>query len=292
MTLRRALLPSLGLIAVALAGCGGPPKVDEAIPEGDPPSYAEIVEANNARVALLDRLWSRTVVRVDYVDRDGRDRSEQVEGHLQFVAPRRFLMTFTKLGELYFVIGSNEELYWWIQLGDEKQATVGRYDAADDRPDARVDLPVHPLDLIELLAIRPLPADATPETAWSPGVLVRVDLPARWGTRRLLIDPATLEPARVELRDPTGELAAASDLTRYMDVIVERDEAGPTPRVPQRFWVEAPESGVSIKVDLYEPETAEGRPRARSFDLDWLLDSYRVDDVRWIGDEVAGADPG
>jgi len=292
---RSPVLFLMTLVAVGLVGCAGtgPPAADRAIPEGDPPTYAEVARAYNARVTLLDRLWSRTVVRVDYVDKDGRDRSEQVEGHLQFIAPRRFLMTFNKLGELYFIIGSNEDVYWWIQLGEEKMATVGRYDADDDRPDAHVDLPVHPLDLIELLAIRPLPEDVAPPTAWSESGLVRVDLPARWGTRRLLFDPETLEPSRVELWDRSGTLAAASDLTRYLDVIVERDEPGPTPRVAQRFWVEAPESRVSIKVDLYEPETSERRPFDRSFVFERLIDAYRVDDIRWIGEDAhAGADPG
>lgn len=272
----RRWLAALCLVPM-LMSCASSPEQD--VPRGPLPTYAQIRDANNERVQLLDRIWSRTVVRIDYTDEDGRRRSEQLEGHLQLVRPSRLLMTFNKLGELYFVVGSNEARYWWIRLGKDKQASVGRYDQADERTIARLELAVHPLDFIELLAITPLPDELATAPSWTPDGLVRIQMPARWGTRVLYVEPGSLEPARVEMRNSDGELVAFSTLTRYMDVEVSRSVEGPQPRLPQRFWVESPASEVSVKVDIYAPETSDRKPRAEAFDFDRIVSMYRVRDI-------------
>jgi hypothetical protein len=281
----RARLP-LGVILAAflLTACAhdGRPVANTA-PDAPIPTYETIRAANDERTALLDRFWTRTVARIDFVDEDGKERSEQLEGHLQFAAPRGLLVTFHKLGELYFVVGSNDDLFWWIQLGSDKRATVGRYDSTNPQEGERFGLLVHPLDLITLLAIRPMPEAPLDQPRWSDEhQAIEVDLPAISGTRRMYFDPETLEPTRVELLDDAGELTAESTLTRYTDVTVDRPVEGPTPRIAQRFWITSPSSDLSIKVDIYAAVTNDERPRPRDLDFEHLIRAYRVDEVEWL----------
>jgi hypothetical protein len=269
-------------VVLAMVGCSGLEPLDADRPR-DPgstvevPTYAELRARYNDRVDGLERLWARAVVQVDGEDAEGNKLKEQAEGHLQVIRPDRVALTLGKLGETYFMLGSNPRNYWWIDLSAEpKSALVGAQDRVTPEAAAYLGLPIYPGDLIELFGIAPLPEEPAPVGRAVYEQLVAVDLPAATGTKRLLLDPETLEPQRIELIDRSGRLAAASELSRYEMVPVEGD-ALRKGRVATRVLIRSPQLTGTARFTLNEPTNKSIRSVA--FDLTRILKSYSVSDV-------------
>ena len=268
--------------ALVLAGCSGlePHDADRPADPGttvEVPTSAELRARYNDRVDGLERLWARAVVQVDGEDAEGNKLREQAEGHLQVIRPDRVALTLGKLGETYFMLGSNPSSYWWVDLSAEpKTALVGAQERVTPEAAAYLGLPIYPGDLIELFGIVPLPEEPGQVGRAVYERLVAVDLPAATGTKRLLLDPDTLEPQRIELIDRAGQLAAASELSRYEMVPVEGD-ALRQGRVATRILVRSPQLTGTARFTLNEPTNKSIRSVA--FNLDRILSAYSVAEV-------------
>lgn len=277
-----------------LAGCAGPGETETSRPVApralEPGTKDAIFDAWANRVVGLERLWARVTVVVDTVDAEGEPVREQAEGHLQIVQPRRVALTLGKLGETYLFLGSNDERYWWFDTvdRDRRVAVTGRHAVVTPRKAAALGVPVHPLELIELLGIvAPTPEDrvafrAEPGPAAGEIALVR-DLPA--GRLTWVVDDQRFEPVRVEIADDTGAvvLAAAHEAYGFARV---RENLAARPRVPGRVIVEVPGIPARVRLALYEPENREIRPVA--FDYERLLRAFRIDTVRDLDAESVG----
>jgi hypothetical protein len=277
----RAALCALLLCTVLIpAGCrstGAP----VATP-GDPtPDYAEVAAAYNARVVRLERIWARAVVQIIYTDENERRRTTQGEGHLQIIQPARLALSVGKLSEVHFWLGADDERFWVFELADASRVSVGRHENVG-APCARdLALPVHPLDLLDLLGVTTLPepgAQPAPAMAWSSQTgLLTFELPARMGVRRLSLDPASFEPVRIELL-PASDAppVVVSELENY-DRVTLRDAPGYNPRMASRIVVTHPESESEIRMSLYDAEDGKsqsGRLAPPVFRLDTLMRAY------------------
>lgn len=294
MRVARAALAGL-IVAMCVWGCASPGAV-EAPPEAHAavlPTYAQVAEAHNARVASLDRVWAAVAAIVRYQDQSGRMRTEQAEGHLQIIAPRRVALSLGKLvtSDVYFYLGSNEDLYWWIDRMDagQRAAFVGSHILATPQRAAQFGAPVHPLDLLDLLGITPLPeADAgLPQGGrldWAPdGAHILVDVPSRFGTRRMWFDPATIMPRRVEILDERARVVVSSRLSR--DVLVPvRGDSRLRPHMADSIEVSVPGTEVSIRLLLSRVENRRERQSEAPFDLERVLRSYPIDRLEIIDD--------
>lgn len=287
------------LIAAVFAGCAsrGPgarrPEAHRGIV--DTPPYEEIAASYNARVATQERIWARSVARVWYPDREGGEQTDQVEGQFMMIRPDRLLLTFKKLGETYAVLGSNAEKYWWIELGEERVAWVGEHARVSAERTRELGLPVHPLDLLEMIGVLPLPEPA-PVGAGGPAPGVRrlpdgrleVRVPSRAHAGRAVrairytLDPDTLEPRRIELLDDAGEPVLTSELTRYEAVALAQGRAGGG--LATRMEASIDGGRRRMRLWLMDAENRGGKPDPASFDLDRVLRNYRVSDVRSIDD--------
>jgi hypothetical protein len=291
VSLRRAApLAALAIVlCMGIVGCGGPPKAQptKVIQRGPAPSYADVAAVYNARVGPLDRLWSRTVIRVWYHDEQGKERQDQLEGHLQYLRPDRLLLTFDKVGNTYAALGCNEQQYWWIERKQEGGGTAYVGDTAKATPDQikELGLPVHPLNFIELLGITPLPVPAPPgevRVEWSAdGQYLMVTAPGRLGRRRLWLDPDRMLPARVELLGTGGEVAisATADTSRYQPVAVRTPRPGWMPAVPGELEAIQKSDGLRVRMTLFDPETAGSKPKADVFDFERLRKALNVQQV-------------
>jgi hypothetical protein len=287
------------LAAAVLTGCFGCAAARSERPGREPepasaPSYEEIAAQYNQRVAPLDRVWARSVARVWYPDREGEEQTDQVEGHLMMIRPDCLKLTFKKLGETYAVLGSNPDQYWWIELGDRagrRVAWVGEHQAADPERLEELGLPVHPLDLIEVIGVLPLPVPASgspqPRVARTPeGVLVDVMPPpersrGRVETFRYLLDPRTLEPLRIGLLDAAGKAILTADLSRYAPVI-GTGSRGTT--LATRMDASIDDGRRRMRLWINDADTSRREPTTESFVLDSDLKRYRVPEVQSIAD--------
>lgn len=266
---------------LAIAGCRTAPKSPTGEP---PPTYAQLAGIHNDRAARLSRLWMRATVRVQTRDDDDKRHIDQGEGYLQIVQPDRVALSVGRyIDKMYFFLGSNETHYWWLDMfADEKIGLVGRHELATPQRAAELGVPIHPLELLDLLGITPIPAHGAPPV-WSERGLVRIEVPARWGTRVMEFEPRVLEPRHIEILTASGELAASSELIGSQGVTMR--QGGPRPTLPTRVHIELPMIGSRITFDLYAPEHSQRKPKPIAFDLDGLLKRYRIDEVRSLDPE-------
>jgi hypothetical protein len=282
--------------AVVLSGCTAPKDVDVS-PAPAPPSYQEVASRFNDRVEHMDRIWSRTVMVLEWVDSDGKRHREQGEGNLQLrryapeeraswgnelAAPVRVAMSIKKLGNTGYWLGCDRDQYWWVDAYEAKTAYVARHvnygrSCCDD-----VGLPIHPIALIDLLAITRLNVDEGEVVAHPAKPVWIVDTSGAWTNRRLWIDPTTMEPTRVELVGHDETVLAWAELSEY--VPLEVDGVAPTvwPRVPGVIRLKRPDGQVSTKISLYDPTDARRDRRKLSdaaFQLDRVARALRVDRI-------------
>lgn len=288
-TLRLMLWVLMGAAAALAGGCAGNRTRVAAEPGAlstlEAPSYAEVAAKHNERVARLDRLWSRAVFSVRYTDEDGRDRREQLEGHLQLVRPGKLALSGGKsITDTLFWLGGDGERMWWFELGDASRAYVAR-EANLGQPCCRQpDIPSHPRDVIDLLGVTPLPTDPRAgRTGWSTnGQWIVVEAPSQEGRLQLFLDPRTHEPGWVKLMDRSGRTLVFAELTDYENVDV-RDGLSPyMPRVATRISIRRPDDTGEIRLSLggmSDGRDRDGRLAPQAFDFDALRSALRPVEV-------------
>lgn len=257
---------------------------------GRVPEYAEVADAYNKRVEPLSRLWTRGTVRVWYPDKQGEEETVQIDANLQYIRPDQVNLTLMHVGKVepIAVLGSNDQRYWYIDLGDHKVARVGEHAKATQEAVAELGLPVYPLDLIELLGISPLPTSwptvgtgEEPDLRWSEdGRLLILTTQGRTGWRRLYLDPDGYLPRRVELVGAGGKVLVSSELSDYQDPV-----GGSGSPMPFQTLAVLESGRVRVRMRFDRPElTHTIKPVA--FDLDRLLQAYSVRDVRSLDEEA------
>lgn len=287
------------LAAVGLVGCAGQPKgkpqawPPPTIQRGPAPRYEDVAAAYNRRVEPLDRLWTRTVARLWFPGENGNEDTEQLEGVFQYIRPDRVLLTFTKIGEVYGILGSNQTQYWWIELGKNKVAHVGEHAKVTPERLRELRLPVHPLDFVDLLGITPLPVGGepgmgaggagastaeAPRVEWSQdGKTLVVTRPGRVGRERLWLDPESYELVRSAILDDAGEETIFATLGKYERVTA----LGPAARsaVATEIFISMDRGRTRARLLITSPEVSQLRPKPGAFDLQKILSGYGVKDV-------------
>lgn len=261
------------------------------------PSYTQTAARFNARVERLDKVWASTVVTIRTPKESGGTRIDQAEGYLQIEQPDKTSLSIMKLGETYFYLGSDDVGYWWLDLSnrERKVALYGLHAEATPTIVAELGLPVHPQELLDLFGLTRLPERTDGENKTStvaPGStewdeergMIRVVLPAKWGTRALWLDPVTMAPQRAELRDARGRPRAICEMARYTSVPVRGDGRVP-PKIASQYRVEFPASEARATIELYGTMNKPISPRA--FDFENLVESYGVDEVILLRPEEA-----
>lgn len=296
---RRATVCLVAAACGVLPGCITQHKPDPGVPqvpEVAPPAKAQLAPIYNSRVAGLSRLWSRLEMKFTGTDADGKLIDEESEGFFITQPPFRLSMSVNKLGEAYFLLGSNLEHYWWFDLSrPERPAFVGLHARARPEKSVKVGLPVHPLDLLELVACTPIdPNDPAMTTSWATDVppvagrnLVVVSSPVRWGVRRVYVDPSDGRAYRVVLTDAEGRTLVESDLTRYEPVA--RTQAS----VATLITLKLAPSGrgtLTVRMTLYGMEDRDLNPAL--FDLDEQKSRRDVRKVIDLDAPGSGSGPG
>lgn len=268
----------LAAICLTLAACCDQSK---QTPDGiivrnePPPSAEEIARIYNPTVEHLDRLWARTELRIQGVDDDGKDFDETAEGHLQFIRPAMVSLTVKKVGETYFALGSNQDRYWWMDLRKPRTAFIGSLANASPKAVARFGVPVHPLDLVDLLGVLPIdPAGAS--TAWSEdGAEIVMSLPGRWGTRILRFRPEDAALVCVQLLDSHGEIVCESRITQT-EPVEFRDTPDLKALAPTRLTLTLPARATTVTVALHDPQNRGSAMQQAPFNPDALLRAYNI----------------
>lgn len=279
------LLACASLVLVACQGPQGftpdnPPNVRQL--EQADTTYREIAEGYNRTVEHFDKLFLRTYIRLAWQEtgEDGqvRYRSEAGDGKFIFDAPRSTVLTVEKLSRIYLWAGSNDEHYWLFDQIDEgyKVAYLGRHDAAST-PDARyLPLPFRPDDVPYLLGLLPLdPGLASKVYLYDGQYLIEPE-----GMRlRMLVDPTSFRPTRVDLLDEAGWSIVTCRLTGRFGVEVEGVNENALPVVCDDADVFVSGQASRMSIELVHATTNPRRVQDRMFDLDVLMEALKPDAV-------------
>lgn len=245
-------------------------------------TYREIAEGYNRTVEHFDKLFLRTYIRLAWQETGGdgqvRYRSEAGDGKFIFDAPRSTVLTVEKLSRIYLWAGSNDEHYWLFDQIDEghKVAYLGRHDEAST-PDARyLPLPFRPDDVPYLLGLLPLnPALESKVYLYDGQYLIEPE-----GMRlRMLVDPTSFRPTRVDLLDDAGWSIVTCRLTGRFGVEVEGVNENALPVVCDDADVFVSGQASRMSIELVHATTNPRRVQDRMFDLDVLMESLKPDAV-------------
>lgn len=273
-------------------------------PVSEMPSVREMIRRYNARLVGVETLFARTKVELVWADRDGELRRESGGGVLMLRLPLDTAVTVEKFGQTVMWAGSNLESYWlFSDLHDEGELVYGRFGGLGS---ARLPLPVSPELIPVLLGLTPLPAfvpgaDAPAESLRGFALIE----PPGLGVR-LLLEPETGRPVRVDLLDASGrsevvcvlEGALAVHRPEVPKVFVEGGElvnpgvgpaagrlvpVGDAPEGPLRlparltmYPVGDPSSEETrLTLELERASLADRRVRDRLFDLGVLVETHR-----------------
>lgn len=305
---RPRVLLGAALLAASVVTLGGCSAVEQhkpsdpgagELPKRSPPTAADFAAVHNARVAGLAKLWTRATVRIHGVDAEGAKVDEQVDGRLILEMPDHLHMRISKLGEPYFLLGSNGTKFWWFDLSKEdRTAFVGLHAAATREQVQRFGLPVHPLDLIELLAISPIPPaapkDPATRTRWVSATEAEIELPARWGVEIIRFNAATKQPTSVRLTDERGVVVVRSELSEF-DAVPFFAGPGQAPKFERRVVLHLSEDAkaapggprLTVTLDLEFPEEPK-RINPELFDLEAQRKQQDIRTVKPLGAAPAG----
>lgn len=249
------------------------------------PDTQTVIATYNRRVADLSRLRTPISAVLDIPTLDERGRvtdqrtKDQLDGNLQLIQPDRVSLRMDKVQQTVFSMGAGSGQYWFIAMGDQPVAYKGEMTQATLAKARSLGLPIHPLDLLDLMALTPLPGNA--KLSWW-GPYVRVVAAARWGTRELLLDAKTFEPAAVWLRDRAGTIAVWAETTNYKDVPVTGKGISPA-RVPGRVRAvvpgATPEGDSFIELFITKPENPGLRIREKQFQFEAVLAASGANEV-------------
>lgn len=286
----RLLTAAAMMVACVLGGCSSQPK---PIPTTPPPTAREFAIRHNARVAPISRFSANAELRIRGTDDRGEAVNESVDGNLMLELPLNLSLLVKKLGEVYFVLGSNQEQYWWINLSDDRRgALLGSHAKASRDRVKRFGLPVQPVDLIDLLAITEIDLEeaGAATTRWISTSEVEFELPAPDGSRLVRFSPVTFEPTAIVLRDDADRPIITSTLTEFQPTAIQ-GQLAEGPHFQKRteiVFTEYDAAGnatpkFTISMALY---SVENRPiNQANFDFERLMSRFRVGSVRSVDDE-------
>lgn len=280
------------LLAAVLGGCAAgpiaPSSHDPAVVSGRSRSVSaqDVLDRHNIAVRRLDRLWSRSSLKLRWQVLDdpltpprrrGKVFREQAEGKLILARDaggtglHGTAVTAGRLGVTGFWAGSDGRRAWLFDLRDQPVAWV----VEDGRLPTEVSgyLPVPP----QLL---PWVMDMLPISAASAVASPRRTEGGYWEVRpvkgvRMLLDPRTGRAVRVFVQHPDGGDAVAVHLKRFRPVWVAGMAKADRPLVPTRLDIYVMDPGRPAHLEVKLEGVTDQRIRPGLFDLDVLMQQHR-----------------
>lgn len=267
----------LSVLVIALSGCCTKPVPIETIaPPPEMPRYGDLVRRYNANIAGASRLWSRAVIEMSWNDGE-RDRFEQGDGNVVAIAPDKIAFSVGKLGNVLIWAGCDEQRYWLFDLNGDKKAMVGRHEHVGKACARPLPAPVHPRDMTRLLGVTPIDPErvpTAPEVEWWSGCFV-IEPPGT-GTR-LMLDPKTALPVRIDLTDERGRSRVVCNLAQHEPMLVEGKDESAGPKVARRLEVTVPgrRGGATLHLSDVSDGSDGDRIKDRLFDFQSLVKALK-----------------
>lgn len=264
-----------------------PPQIE---PIGELPDYDQLVTRYNENLQGIDQIWSRADVTVEYKDDKGKKRKDRGDQSILMIKQSEddidsVALALGGLGKTVLWIGCDAERYWVFHLQDEKSLHYGAWENINALTTKRLPAPIYPNDLPLIMGIEPLvpsteePALSygTPIVEWSRGYYL-IETP--WNRTRILIDPETAMPVRIDRFGNDGLSNLIVRLSEYEPVEFKGIPSEISPRrVSSRIeaWVLRDGPHVTIKLrDISDGRVNRKQEAAMrtAFNLEVLLKAH------------------
>ena len=274
----------LFVVLFALLGCKGTGSYTTGDGDHSPITkaditYAQLREGYNANLDQLGTLWCRTDVVIEWreQDEDGNsvDRREKGDGKLMYRSPQDTALLVEKLGQIYLWAGSDEQCYWLFDVVDseKKVGYRGTYAKLGQPGTRRFPLPVR-ADLVpQLIGLVPLPESGSAVELYAGQYLI--DLPGK----RMLIDPKTFRPTRVDLTNKAGYSVLTAKLEGRFIVEVPNVPNARRPKICERAEVYVAGYSSKLTVAMDYATANPGKVNDQMFDFDKLKKGLKVERV-------------
>ncbi len=271
-------------VSLILSGC----QSQQPTASAEAPIAADLIAAHNARLDKIDHLESSGQLDLTWSDDDG-DHFEVVNIRLVIDRPQHTSLRIEKFGD-WMWLGSDDAQYWFFDMRneDDKILYLGRFD--DMSVEREIPGLPHPLRLLDLAGLTPLPDDAVvvfDETLrrWA------IEGAGRGGSIRIFFHPTWPWPERIESYGADGGLLFTSDLRRYDPLTLPDQPPGAFPYFPRQIEIAGADQEGSAKLTLDSPT---GRVDAsvleRAFDLELLQQRLRPHRVEELAEGEAISD--
>ncbi len=243
------------------------------------PTYSELIERYNETTRSLRRVWAEARVDLVWRDEKGKRKSEHGDGRFMFVNPDKIALEIQEFGRGFWA-GGDGERYWLFDLQDERVAYVGRFENLDELDPQDFPLPVKPGDLLYVLGLVPIDSAIVPEAPEVERVAGYYLVEPPGLGLRMLIDPVTARPVRVDLLNAVGESAVKCVLSKPSKLKTGRDEAdGPEPVMHRvvEVYVLGQEARMTLK--LKGLTTRGTRIKDAHFDFEILKRVMKPDEI-------------
>lgn len=252
-------------------------------------TYQELAKRYNAAIEPVTTLYSRADIVIEWVeiDEQGNRKYRSESGNGKFIMRRTgsdpidTAMTVEKLGKIYLWAGSNRDSYYLFDRvdGDRKTLYVGEYLKFLEGQPKAYPLPIHPRSVPRLIGLEPLSQslffERDPTVDLYAGQYL-LNLPDE--NLRMLIDPQTFRPTRVDLLDDEGYSLLTAKLSGQIPIEVGKDvKVQPLLCDQAEVYVAGYESRFTL--DFESATTSTQRIKDQMFILEALKDALKPDRV-------------
>ena len=257
---------------------------DTLLPEpietpGPLPTYGELIERYNETTRPLARVWAEARVDLVWRNEKGKRKSEHGDGRFMFIRPCRVALEIQEFDKGFWA-GGDGQRYWLFDLQDPRIAYIGRHENRGKRDTQTVPLPVNPADLLYVLGLASIDPDKVPDTPAVERVAGYYLVEPPGLGLRMLLDPQTARPVRVDLLDADGQSAVKCVLSEPFKLETDSgdtDGSGPVmPRIVE-VYVLGQEARMTLK--LKGLTTKGTRIKDAHFDFEILKRVMKPDEV-------------
>ena len=279
------------LVCLSLVGCKPQQPI---VPENllpDPiandqplPSYGDLIRRYNQTVEPLGRVWAKADVDMVWLNKDGKRKHESGDGRLIYVRPGKTVLEIEEFGKGFWA-GSDGERYWFFERQDNSAVYVGRFDLVDAPGEPRgpgalgLPLPVNPKDMPYILGFKRIDPAAVPDAPAVERLAGHYLIEPPGLSLRLLLDPETARPVRVDLLDELGRSEVRCLLSGATEVKFEGVPKDNQPRITNTVdvYVVGTEARMTLNLSGATSDEEGRKIRDQHFDFEKLMKALKPD---------------
>lgn len=251
---------------------------DRTVNDAPLPSYPELVTRYNRTADLLSPI--RADARVDMVWRNekGDIKNEHGDGRFMFIKPGRVVLEVEEFGKGFWA-GADGERYWFFDFLDQRVVYVGRFDQLDRAHVDNLPLPVNPADLLHVMGLAKIDPTVIPEAPAVERVKGHYLIEPPGLAVRMLLDPETTRPVRVDLLDDEGKSRVICLLKDPIPVEPADSDDPFRGRFASVIDVVMPANEARMTLTLKKPTHSDKYIREAYFDFDKLYKALKIDEL-------------